>query len=465
MFSTSSILFSQILFSKTALRYGYKYKYYFSKNFYTIFYSISSDNVTGSLFIGNDGLLPREDKLVRQSMILEELFWSYWDQKLKLISACNHQRETSGDGTSRQVINAETDTTMHLAYAPGIATCSEALFPQLLKKIFDFCRTNVFGETQAAIMTGSLVQSLVVKNPKETLSLFFPWIYKSIKGIKRDNPEVISDEYRMDSEMYWYLVLLCDVVMAAASDIFPYFDQLMELVSIATEVKVVSGLRLATKLYTYFVATLAGTHIYRRDHRWATLGTSDRSKPAVAHWGATHTAKDLKNKIGWHVPTREEEEKVVEICEKLIEPKIARLKEMALEGIEITELKQNLAALIGFLAGIVNCFTFDHGEEIPVAPEYKSVITDPLPCINTGRDKFLAEKIGHIPRKIFEALQEILKKLESEERTSDQRTLHWLFTTMYFCFNFKSKNTQSLIHHVDHYKRLYGLYRLQKASF
>ena len=133
--------------------------------------------------------------MVRQSMILEELFWSYWDQKLKLISACNHQRETSGDGTSRQVINAETDTTMHLAYAPGIATCSEALFPQLLKKIFDFCRTNVFGETQAAIMTGSLVQSLVVKNPKETLSLFFPWIYKSIKAIKRDNPEVIADEY------------------------------------------------------------------------------------------------------------------------------------------------------------------------------------------------------------------------------------------------------------------------------
>ena len=81
------------------------------------------------LFIGNDGLLPREDKLVRQSMILEELFWSYWDQKLKLISACNHQRETSGDGTARQVINAETDTTMHLAYAPGIATCSELRLP------------------------------------------------------------------------------------------------------------------------------------------------------------------------------------------------------------------------------------------------------------------------------------------------------------------------------------------------
>ena len=176
-----------------------------------------------------------------------------------------------------------------------------------------------------------------------------------------------------------------------------------------------------------------------------------------------HPTTDLKDKIGWHVPSREEEEKVVEICSKLIEPKILRLQKMAEEGVEITELKQNLAALIGFLAGIVNCFTFDHGEEIAIAPEYASVVTGPLPCIKTGRDTFLSEKIGHIPKKVFEVLQGILAKLESEERTSDQRTLHWLFTTMYFCFNFKSKNTQSLVHHVDHYKRLYGLYRLQKV--
>ena len=200
-----------------------------------VFTNIFMEEASSS--IGNDNLSEREDKLVRQSLMLDDLFWAYWDQKLKLISACNHQRETSGEGSSVQVINVESDTTMHLGYGPGIAACSDKLFPQLLRRIFDFCRTNVFGETQAAFMTGSLVQSLVVKNPKQTIELFFPWLYKVIMGIKRENPEVISDEYRMDSEVYWYLLLLCDTVMAAGSDILPYYDQLVELLNIANEIK------------------------------------------------------------------------------------------------------------------------------------------------------------------------------------------------------------------------------------
>mgnify|MGYP006944958614 CR=1 FL=1 len=56
----------------------------------------------GSSFIGNDNLSARDDKLVRQSMMLEDLFWAYWDQKFKLMSACNNQRETSGEGTGAQ---------------------------------------------------------------------------------------------------------------------------------------------------------------------------------------------------------------------------------------------------------------------------------------------------------------------------------------------------------------------------
>jgi len=186
---------------------------------------------------------------------------------------------------------------MHIGYAPGIAACGDKIFPQLLSKIYDFCRSNVFGETQAAFMTGSLVQSLVVKNPEMTIKLFFPWLYKSIMNIKRDNPEVISDEYRMDSELYWYLLLLCDTVMAAGSEILPYYDQLVELIHIATEIKVVSGQRLAIKLHSYLVATLVGTHIYRRNHRWATLGTTDTSAPAVTNWGATYTAKELQAEL------------------------------------------------------------------------------------------------------------------------------------------------------------------------
>lgn len=110
----------------------------------------------------------------------------------------------------------------------------------------------------------------------------------------------------------------------------------------------VSGLRLATKLYTYFVTTLVGTHIYRRDHRRATLGTDDRSQPAVTKWGATYTASDLKGVIGWHVPTTVEEDTVVDICTTLIEPKIERLEEMVQTEIDVTEMKQILSALIGF---------------------------------------------------------------------------------------------------------------------
>ena len=98
---------------------------------------------------------------------------------------------------------------------------------------------------------------------------------------------------------------------------------------ISTDIKVVSGLRLATKLYTYLVTTLVGTHIYRRDHRWATLGTHDRSSPAVAKWGAIYTASEVKGVIGWHIPSQKEQDTVVNIFNTLIQPKIDRLEQMS----------------------------------------------------------------------------------------------------------------------------------------
>ena len=124
--------------------------------------------------------------------------------------------------------------------------------------------------------------------------------------------------------------------------------------------KVVSGLRLATKLYTYVVTTLVGTHIYRRDHRWATLGTDDSSKPAVTQWGATYTASELKGVIGWHVPSEAEEETVVTICKTLIEPKLERLEQMVSEGVDVTEMKQILSALIGFQATVTKFRSFNY---------------------------------------------------------------------------------------------------------
>lgn len=166
--------------------------------------------------------------------------------------------------------------------------------------------------------------------------------------------------------------------------------------------------------------------------------------------------------IGWHIPTDEEEAKVVEFTKNLIDPKIDRLEEMANTEVNIMEMKQILSALIGFQAGIVNCFEFDHGQSLPVPDGYESVITGDAPTTRIGHRPFLAEKIGYIPARLFSALQKVLKRLENDGNISDNRTLHWIFTTMSFCFNFKPRYTQNLLQHVDHYKRLYGLYRLQK---
>ena len=165
------------------------------------------------------------------------------------------------------------------------------------------------------------------------------------------------------------------------------------------------------------------------------------------------------------MPTQEEEDKVVMICNTLIEPKIQRLDEMSQSAeIDVTEMKQILSALIGFQAGIVNCFDFDHGTDLPIPDGYESVITAAYPTTRIGERIGLAQKIGHIPAKIFGVLKRVLAKLEEEDKTSDNRTLHWIFSAMTFCFNFKPKFAQNVLHHVDHYRRLYGLYRLQKVK-
>ena len=52
-----------------------------------------------SSFIGNKGLSKRDDALVRQSLMIDHLNSAYWDQKLKLISNCNTQRETAPEGS------------------------------------------------------------------------------------------------------------------------------------------------------------------------------------------------------------------------------------------------------------------------------------------------------------------------------------------------------------------------------
>ena len=415
-----------------------------------------------SSFIGDDGLSDRDDKLVRQSMMIEDLFWSYWEQKLKYISACNSQKETSGEGSQVQLIKADLDTVMHVGYTPAIAACGEALFEPLLRKIFDYCRQNVYGDTTAAFMTTNLVQSLVVRDAEKTLSLFFPWLYKKIKTIKKENPEVITDEFHMDIELQWSLIVLVDLLVAAGESILPYMDQLTEILDIVKDIRIVTGIKLVCKLHSYMITTLSGTHIYRRNQQLATLKTTDRSVASVTRWGSLYRLKEAKGLLGWHQPSQQELEMVVGIFEKRLVPCIEKLNEMAKNGVDLVVMKQQIAVIIGCLAGIMNNVKFDHGENLPTVEGYESVLSDKSYTLNTTQQPYLTEKLAHFPQKIFHALKNVLSKLEEEKHISDHRTMHWILLAMNFTFNFRPKMFVHFPHHVDHYKRLYGLYRLQQ---
>lgn len=415
-----------------------------------------------SSFIGDDGLSERDDKLIRQSMMVEGLFWQYWDQKLMYISACNSQKETSGEGSQVQLIKPDTDATMHVGFTPAIAACSKTLFPQLLRKIFDYCRENVYGDTTASFMTTNLVQSLVVKDADQTLALFFPWLYKKIKNLHKENPEVITDEYHMDIELQWYLIILSDLIIAAGECILPYIEEITEILNIVKHLRIVTGMKIVCKLHTYLVTTLAGVHIYRRPHELATLKTDEKSVPSVTKWGALYRVKEAKDLLGWHTPTQLELDTVVDIFESRLQPCIDKLNDMGANGVDLVVMKQNIAVIIGCLAGIMNSVNFNHGAKLPPVKGYESVLPDHMPTIKISQHPFLEEKLADFPQQVFGALTKILQKLEEENNISDHRTMHWILTAMNYCFNFRPKMTQNLQHHADHYKRLYGLYRLQQ---
>ena len=120
-------------------------------------------------------------------------------------------------------------------------------------------------------MTAALVQSLVVKNPSETLSKFIPWLHRNLMTIVRENPEVLEDQFATDCEIQWNMTLLCYLISAGGADLLPWIPKVKDIIAIANQLKEITGIRLSTKLYTCFVHSLGTIHIYRRDHRAAVL--------------------------------------------------------------------------------------------------------------------------------------------------------------------------------------------------
>ena len=72
---------------------------------------------------------------------------------------------------------------MQIGYTSAVGACSDKQFDMLLDKIFNYCRTNIFSDTQSNYMTCAMLQSLVVKNAEQTLNKFIPWLHKNITTI------------------------------------------------------------------------------------------------------------------------------------------------------------------------------------------------------------------------------------------------------------------------------------------
>ena len=75
---------------------------------------------------------------------------------------------------------------------------------------------------------------------------------------------------------------------------------------------------------------------------------------AVTQWGATYTIKEMKGRIGWHYPTRAEEDEIINLSRDYVEPALEELQKMINDknkDINIIRIKQIMAIMIGFLSG------------------------------------------------------------------------------------------------------------------
>jgi len=177
------------------------------------------------------------------------------------------------------------------------------------------------------------------------------------------------------------------------------------------------------------------------------------------------SSNDRASKHQIENPSKEEEEQIVNLANEIIEPSLAELEKIISTDGEpdIIRIKQIISIIIGFLSGIQTSFIFDHGENLPIENhDYDSVILGEFPTTYSHQSEFLKSKIGHIPSKTFKLMTSLLTKLEQQGDVSEYRILRILFLTMSFCFNFKSRNGHNSISTTDHFKRIYGLHRLQK---
>jgi len=74
----------------------------------------------------------------------------------------------------------------------------------------------------------------------------------------------------------------------------------------------------------------------------------------------------------------------------------------------------------------------------------------------------MKSKLGHLPSRIFSLMRALLDRLEESGDVSEYRILRIILMTMSFCFNFKPSNASSSLSMTDHFKRMYGLHRIQK---
>ena len=105
------------------------------------------------------------------------------------------------------------------------------------------------------------------------------------------------------------------------------------------------------------------------------------------------------------------------------------------------KIKQIMARLIGFLSGLQSSMLFDHGQSLPVAEKYESVIIGDYPVTETPQSARLKEKLNHLPSAIFQLMVKLIERLEADNGDiSEYRVLRIILITMSFCFNFKQRD-------------------------
>ena len=274
-----------------------------------------------------------EDEAVRLSTAgFEDWTVSFFRRTLALFEALP---EEGKGGRTGGKMEEQVTSTLLAACDAVCGSLSDHLFDINFKIVADYCSSTVSAPVVRVI--GSLVSCFARHNPEKVLARLVKPCCAAIRaelqsGASSTRTTSTSLPFASDASLHWHLSVLIGSVSYPGTAILQYKAELLDLMDVVcTQTKTERGYSFGARLVQRLLLSLVS--IYPSEQRFVNAdewNSEEMVKSSHKHWGKVYLAKEVT--INWHVPTDGEIAFALEILDRIVVPRLAKVEALQADG-------------------------------------------------------------------------------------------------------------------------------------